>query len=93
MHLPALSTTAAGRLRCGAGAKPGCYTSKRKTRRVVAAMTHPACPHKRTRLIAKDADAQYTECLDCGEILDSEGSEKPSEPKEPPATDGSLSDA
>jgi hypothetical protein len=30
----------------------------------------PACQHKRTQLIAKDADAQYVECLDCGEILE-----------------------
>ena len=28
----------------------------------------PACAHKRTRVIAKDNDAQYVECLDCGEI-------------------------
>ncbi len=48
-----------------------------------------ACPHKRTRLIAKDADAQYVECLDCGEILEA------AEMKEPPAPgfDESLSDA
>ena len=30
----------------------------------------PACQHKRTQLIAKDEDAQYVECLDCGEILE-----------------------
>jgi hypothetical protein len=30
----------------------------------------PACPHKRTQVIAKDNDAQYVECLDCGEILE-----------------------
>jgi len=28
------------------------------------------CPHKRTQVIAKDNDAQYVECLDCGEILE-----------------------
>jgi hypothetical protein len=33
-------------------------------------MPDPACKHKRTRLIAKDDEAQYLECLDCGEILD-----------------------
>lgn len=92
MHLPALSTTAGGP-GPGEGTGPECYTSKRGTRRVVAAMNHPSCPHKRTRLIAQDADTQYTECLDCGEILDSEDSGKPGEPKELPATDGSLSDA
>ncbi|MDE3170637.1 MAG: hypothetical protein KGL75_10870 [Acidobacteriota bacterium] len=49
----------------------------------------PKCPHKRTRLIAKDSDAQYVECLDCGEILEA-GELKPS-----PAHgfDESLSDA
>jgi Zn ribbon nucleic-acid-binding protein len=33
-------------------------------------MPDPACKHPRTRLIAKDDDAQYVECLDCGEILE-----------------------
>jgi hypothetical protein len=28
------------------------------------------CPHGRTQLIAKDADAEYLECLDCGAILE-----------------------
>ena len=27
-------------------------------------LTLPPAPHKRTRLIAKDADAEYIECLD-----------------------------
>ena len=35
-----------------------------------SAETKPACPHKRTQVIAKDNDAQYVECLDCGEILE-----------------------
>jgi hypothetical protein len=30
----------------------------------------PSCQHQRTQLIAKDEDAQYLECLDCGEILE-----------------------
>ncbi len=30
----------------------------------------PACKHKRTQVIAKDDNAEYLECLDCGEILD-----------------------
>jgi hypothetical protein len=29
-----------------------------------------ACKHKRTQVIAKDDNAEYLECLDCGEILD-----------------------
>jgi hypothetical protein len=34
-------------------------------------MTDPAtCRHARTQLIAKDADAEYLECLDCGAILE-----------------------
>jgi hypothetical protein len=42
-------------------------------------MTHPTspnassntqCAHKRTQLIAKDNDAQYVECLDCGELFE-----------------------
>ncbi len=52
----------------------------------------PLCKHLRTQLIAKDKDAEYTECLDCGMIL--EASER-SEPAKREATDvdGSLSDA
>jgi hypothetical protein len=30
----------------------------------------PPCKHTRTRIIAKDNDAQYVECLDCGSILE-----------------------
>lgn len=47
------------------------------------------CSHKRTQLIAKDKDAQYVECLDCGAILETDELEKP------PASgfDESLSDA
>jgi hypothetical protein len=30
------------------------------------------CPHRRTRLIARDWDEEYRECLDCGEILEKE---------------------
>ena len=52
----------------------------------------PPCPHNRTRIIAKDSDAQYVECLDCGEIL--EAAELPNaEKKDPAPVDGSLSDA
>ena len=29
------------------------------------------CRHSRTHLIAKDSDAEYVECLDCGAILES----------------------
>jgi hypothetical protein len=31
-----------------------------------------SCPHTRRRLIAKDQDAEYVECLDCGAILERE---------------------
>jgi hypothetical protein len=35
-------------------------------------MNDPAsCLHSRTQLIAKDSDAEYVECLDCGAILES----------------------
>jgi Zn ribbon nucleic-acid-binding protein len=50
-------------------------------------MLDPACKHKRTQLIAKDDDAQYVECLDCGEILESDEITDDAEPGE------SLSDA
>lgn len=59
-----------------------------------ASMPTPACPHKRTQLIAKDNQAQFLECLDCGEILET-GWEKGSEDakKKGAGFDESLSDA
>ncbi len=30
----------------------------------------PACKHEHTRLIAKDNEAEYIECVDCGAILE-----------------------
>jgi len=55
-------------------------------------MTQPACQHKRTQLVAKDKDAEYVECLDCGEILEAGEIEK-AEKKEGSGFDESLSDA
>lgn len=52
-------------------------------------MSNPTpCPHARTRLIAKDSDAEYVECLDCGAIV--EAGERP---EQEPGFEGSLSDA
>jgi hypothetical protein len=52
-------------------------------------MNEPApCLHSRTRLIAKDSDAEYVECLDCGAILESGELPEPSA-----GFDESLSDA
>ena len=62
------------------------YNSRSVTR---FAMPDPVCQHKRTQLIAKDDDAQYVECLDCGEILETGEIEK----KEGVGFDESLSDA
>jgi hypothetical protein len=28
------------------------------------------CAHARTRLVARDSEAVYIECLDCGEIIE-----------------------
>jgi transcription initiation factor TFIIIB Brf1 subunit/transcription initiation factor TFIIB len=65
-------------------------------------MADPACQHKRTQLIAKDNEAQYIECLDCGEILETGEMQKPPKPGETKAEeakkksagfDESLSDA
>lgn len=50
-------------------------------------MSDPACKHNRTRLIAKDDDSQYLECLDCGEILEA------GERKQTSSFDESLADA
>lgn len=30
----------------------------------------PTCKHEKSRLIAKDNDAEYIECTDCGAILE-----------------------
>lgn len=63
----------------------------------------PACKHERTRLIAKDNEAEYIECVDCGAILEThelaEGAKPPSsqsgpgESAKPNPFDESLSDA
>ncbi|MGD0963004.1 MAG: hypothetical protein ABSA57_03775 [Candidatus Acidiferrales bacterium] len=50
-------------------------------------MPDPVCTHEQTRLIAKDDDSQYVECLKCGEILEA------GELKDRPGYDESLSDA
>ena len=53
----------------------------------------PSCRHTRTQVIAKDSDAEYVECLDCGAILDADEL-KETQRKEPSAGfDESLSDA
>jgi hypothetical protein len=52
-------------------------------------MNDPAtCRHARTQLIAKDSDAEYVECLDCGTILEAGEREE-----QGPGFDESLSDA
>jgi hypothetical protein len=48
----------------------------------------PVCGHLHTKLIAKDSDAEYVECLDCGAIVES--SEMP---EQGPGFNESLSDA
>ena len=45
------------------------------------------CKHVRKQLIAKDEDAEYWECFDCGEIFE------PGEDGGVVNLDGSLSDA
>jgi ribosomal protein L37AE/L43A len=47
----------------------------------------PRCDHARKRLIAKDEDAEYWECLICGEVFEPGGD------GEVVNLDGSLSDA
>jgi hypothetical protein len=53
---------------------------------------NPACKHLRTQLIAKDNDAEYVECLDCGAILEARELPEPAK-RETNDVDGSLSDA
>jgi Zn ribbon nucleic-acid-binding protein len=63
----------------------------------------PACKHQQTRLIAKDNEAEYIECVDCGAILETHEladapkaanpQSNPSEPAKSNPFDESLSDA
>jgi Zn ribbon nucleic-acid-binding protein len=53
----------------------------------MAAMPDPPCKHERTQLIAKDDNAEYIECLDCGEIFEA------GEWNDSPDFDESFSDA
>jgi transcription initiation factor TFIIIB Brf1 subunit/transcription initiation factor TFIIB len=50
-------------------------------------MPDSTCKHERVRLIAKDDDSEYVECLDCGAILED------AERKEHAGFNESLSDA
>jgi Zn ribbon nucleic-acid-binding protein len=52
----------------------------------------PACKHGRTRLVAKDNDAEYVECLDCGALLEA-GEVREAPRADPAGFDESLSDA
>jgi hypothetical protein len=51
-----------------------------------------ACAHRRTRLIAKDKDAEYVECLGCDALLEAEEVPKAAR-GESGGFDESLSDA
>ena len=31
----------------------------------------PACKHPKVRVVAREVDAEYVECLDCGEVFES----------------------
>lgn len=55
-------------------------------------MEPSACKHTRTQLVAKDQDAEYVECLDCGAILEA-GELQPADEAEASGFNESLSDA
>ncbi len=50
-----------------------------KRRRDAAVTEIPTCTHEKTRLIAKDNDAEYIECLACGAILETHELSQPPE--------------
>ena len=54
-------------------------------------MADRVCKHERKRLIAKDDNSEYVECVDCGEIL--EAGELPAVSQDSTGFDESLSDA
>jgi uncharacterized Zn finger protein len=31
----------------------------------------PNCKHPKVRIVARDGDSEFVECLDCGEVFDS----------------------
>jgi Zn ribbon nucleic-acid-binding protein len=35
------------------------------------ALMTPNCKHPKVRIVAREEDAEYVECLDCGEVFDS----------------------
>ena len=55
------------------------------------------CKHVRTRLIAKDKDAEYVECLDCGALLEAgevrDAQQREARQSDDPGFGESLSDA
>ncbi len=53
----------------------------------------PSCMHTQLRVIAKDQDAEYVECMVCGAILEAEELPGKQAASEKPGFDGSLSDA
>src|SRR5579864_8528714 len=63
----------------------------------------PTCKHEHTRLIAKDNEAEYVECVNCGAILETHElaedpkaanpESTPAEPAKSNSFDESLSDA
>jgi hypothetical protein len=61
----------------------------RQVETTMAATPNPRCKHMRTQVIAKDNEAQYEECLECGEILEAGEIEK----RDVAGFDESLSDA
>jgi len=44
-------------------------------------MANENCKHECTRLIAKDDNSEYVECMDCGKILDRDELKKKEEPE------------
>ena len=50
------------------------------------------CKHTRTRLIARDQDAEYVECVNCGALLEAQELAQP-RTSETARFDESLSDA
>jgi hypothetical protein len=59
---------------CGARLPPSARGERRRESLCYRSPMLPqqSCPHRRVRLIAKDQDAEYVECLDCGALLEKE---------------------
>ena len=50
---------------------PESMTSSRPAQSPDMKIVTPACKHPRVRIVSREEDAEFVECLDCGEVFES----------------------